>query len=104
MIAICFNPACNRELLYLRNGRVVRVIRGEGDDVSVEHYWLCGPCYVSLDFVFPADGSVILGAKSNGMHIDEPQFSDVLLPERRSVKRAPGSDREPYQRASSLSR
>ncbi len=87
MINKCFNTACNRELHYLREGRVVRVTRGSADDASVEHYWLCGTCYESFDFVFPPDGSVTLGAKSRSDHITEFHLRDVVLPERRSVKR-----------------
>jgi hypothetical protein len=32
MISACFNPACRRELMYLRDGRVVRIIRQESCD------------------------------------------------------------------------
>ena len=87
MINRCFNPACNRELHYLRDGRVVRVIRGMEGDASVEHYWLCGSCYQFHDFIFALDGAVTLGNKSTGDHADEITFGDVVLPERRSVRR-----------------
>lgn len=87
MIDRCFNKACNMELHYLRNGRVVRVIRGTSEEESVEHYWLCGKCYESYDFVFPANGSVALRAKSTGGYASEFNLRDVVLPERRSVKR-----------------
>jgi hypothetical protein len=87
MIDSCFNPACRRELHYLRDGRVVRVIRGKEEDLSVEHYWLCGPCYETNDFVFSPDGAVSLGVKSRGAYADEFHFRDVLLPERRSARR-----------------
>ena len=59
MIDRCFNPACKRSLEYLRDGRVVRVIRGKDENTSVEHYWLCGPCFHTHDFEIPADGSVV---------------------------------------------
>lgn len=88
MIDRCFNPVCKRKLHYLQDGRVVRVIRGKDENASVEHFWLCGPCYESYDFEFPPDGSVTLKSRSNGEHEDEFYFRDVLLPDRRSAKRA----------------
>lgn len=79
MIDTCFNPACRRELRYLRDGRVVRVIHGKGQNACVEHFWLCGSCYEKLDFGFPASGGVTLESRfheySNEVHI-----GDVLLP------------------------
>lgn len=95
MIDRCFNPACRRELRYLQDGRVVRVIRGKAEDASVEHYWLCGPCYATHDFEFPSDGSVALRDRSGGDHTDQFYLRDVLLPERRIRKRAPGDHRGP---------
>lgn len=83
----CFNPACNRELRYLRDGRVVRVIRGKSEDPSMEHYWLCGFCYQLHDFVFPRDGTVILGTKAQGAHADEFHIRDIRLPDRRIAKK-----------------
>ena len=92
----CLNPACSRELRYLRDGRVVRVIRGKDEEASMEHYWLCGSCYQFYDFVFPPYGTVTLGPRGEGEHTDELNFSDVLIPERRSKKRAPSNGRGPY--------
>jgi hypothetical protein len=88
MIDRCFNPACRRKLQYLRDGRVVRILREKNDNISVEHYWLCGACYHSHDFEFPSDGSVRLKARS-GPEVAETEvyFGDVLLPERRSARR-----------------
>ena len=102
MIMNCLNPACSRELRYLRDGRVVRVIRGKDEEASMEYYWLCGACYQIYDFVFPPDGTVVLGNRSHADHADEFEFRDVRLPERRGDKRASGVNREPYPRASSL--
>ena len=90
MIERCFNPSCKIKLHYLRDGRVVRVIREKGGDISVEHYWLCGPCYEYYDFEFSPDGSVSLGPKARGEHADEFHFRDVLLPDRRKIKRMSG--------------
>jgi hypothetical protein len=90
MIERCFNPLCKIKLHYLRDGRVVRVIREKAGEVSVEHYWLCGPCYESCDFEFSPDGSVNLRAKSKGEYADEFHFRDVLLQDRRKIKRGSG--------------
>jgi hypothetical protein len=87
MIDKCFNSVCSTQLHYLRDGRVVRVIRGKDEDPAVEHYWLCGACYEIHDFVFSPDGAVSLGSKSLAEREDEFHFHDVLLPERRSVRR-----------------
>jgi hypothetical protein len=87
MIDRCFNPVCKRKLHYLQDGRVVRVIRGKDENASVEHYWLCGPCYESYDFEFGSDGSVSLKTRSGREPAEEFYFRDVLLPERRSSRR-----------------
>jgi hypothetical protein len=60
MLTECFNPACRKRLDYLRDGRVVRVIRPSSSGLTVEHYWLCGTCYDGVDFEFKPDGSVTL--------------------------------------------
>jgi hypothetical protein len=64
LIDKCFNPACARELLYLRSGRVIRIVTELSDRITVEHYWLCGSCYESHDFVFSESGIVTLGPKN----------------------------------------
>lgn len=78
MIDNCFNPGCRRELHYLRDGRVVRVIRGKGEDVSFEHYWLCGSCYDVYDFAFSESGEVTIERRSHD-HFDEVHINDVIL-------------------------
>jgi hypothetical protein len=103
MVDRCFNPACRRKLRYLRDGRVVRLIRGKSESFSVEHFWLCGPCYHTHDFEFPADGSVGLKARSGDDSGEELLIGDVLLPERRSAKRIPGINRESDLMEKSLS-
>jgi hypothetical protein len=60
MLTECFNPACRKRLDYLRDGRVVRVIRHSPSGLTVEHYWLCGNCYGGVDFEFKPDGTVTL--------------------------------------------
>jgi hypothetical protein len=79
MIDACFNPECRQELHHLRDGRVVRVIHGIGEDATVEHFWLCGACYEKYDFAFPADGTVTLERKTQP-HYREVHFGDIVLP------------------------
>jgi hypothetical protein len=65
MLVECFNPACRKELRYLRGGRVVRVLKEGIDRIEVEHFWLCGACYVSYDFRFGEGGRPTLTTKSS---------------------------------------
>ena len=71
MLAECFNVACRRELRYLRSGRIIRVLRQGIDRVEIEHFWLCGACYVSYDFCFVEDGKPSLIKKSTGQAATE---------------------------------
>jgi hypothetical protein len=89
MINNCFNPACNRELRYLRDGRIVRIDRGSGSGATFVHYWLCGSCYMSYDFSFSADGSVTLSPRPVRPHRagQRLNLADVRGPERRSFPR-----------------
>lgn len=64
MVTHCYNSACGKELLYLREGRVVRVVHGDGEDATVEHFWLCGTCSERFEFVFSAEGAVALASRS----------------------------------------
>ena len=63
MLTTCFNPGCRKELHYLRTGRVVRVTRNHEGKSHVEHFWLCGECYLSHDFHFAGDGTMSMIAK-----------------------------------------
>jgi hypothetical protein len=60
MVNVCYNSECKKELRYLRDGRVVRIVHGEGDGARLEHFWLCGPCSLIYEFVFDGDGLVSL--------------------------------------------
>jgi hypothetical protein len=66
MVNACHNPECKKELHYLREGRVVRIVHGEGDAARLEHFWLCGPCCRMYEFVFERDGSVSLKVRRDG--------------------------------------
>ena len=83
MIDKCSNPSCNKQLRYLRDGRVVRLLRREGDRTLVQHYWLCGDCYDAYDFVFPPGGDVVVEPRVHA-HSDRVQIGDVLLMSRAS--------------------
>jgi hypothetical protein len=89
MIDNCFNPVCNKELRYLRDGRIVRIDRGSGNGATFAHYWLCGPCYNSYDFSFSANGSVTLRPQPVRSDGTRPRLNlaDVRGPERRSSPR-----------------
>jgi hypothetical protein len=58
MITECMNPSCRKELRYLREGRVVRVVKSNRDPINVEHFWLCGNCHLAFDFEFSQQGDV----------------------------------------------
>jgi hypothetical protein len=66
MINVCYNSECKKELRYLRDGRVVRIIHGNGDEARLEHFWLCGLCSSEYEFVFELDGSVGLKHRPGG--------------------------------------
>ena len=63
MITECYNPVCKKELRYLRDGRVIRVVKVRSTNAKVEHFWLCGDCFQLHDFRLTASGIVRLVAK-----------------------------------------
>lgn len=63
MISECMNPNCRKQLIYLRSGRVIRMVRVERERVLVEHFWLCGDCYAGYDFSFAPDGKVSIAKR-----------------------------------------
>ncbi len=44
MIGHCFNPECNEELHYLRQGTVYHWEAGFGREFRSEFFWLCPTC------------------------------------------------------------
>ena len=72
MISECLNPACHKELRYLRSGRVVRTTRRIGTEIKVEHFWLCGECHADYDFLFAKDGRVTLALRPRFVAKAEP--------------------------------
>jgi hypothetical protein len=80
MISQCMNPECRKELHYLRSGRVIRTTRRIGAQVQVEHFWLCGECYLDYDFLFANDGRVSLIHRHKFVASVEPEPAlDLLL-------------------------
>jgi hypothetical protein len=79
MVTHCYNSACRKELHYLREGRVVRVLHGEGEDARVEHFWLCGKCSEQFEFVFSPEGSVTLGSRAKRRFSPDLSVKDDLL-------------------------
>jgi hypothetical protein len=78
MISQCMNPACRKELHYLRNGRVIRTTRRIGAEVQVEHFWLCGACHQDYDFLFAKDGRVSLATRPRYIASTKTELAPVL--------------------------
>ncbi len=63
MLSKCANPACSKQLVYLREGKIFRVEQlpgpqptGRNDDPPrnshrTEHFWLCGACSAKMTLV-----------------------------------------------------
>lgn len=57
MLSRCLNPGCNAMFRYLYEGRIFTVERfvtspdGLNTERILEHYWLCGPCSLSMKVV-----------------------------------------------------
>jgi hypothetical protein len=66
MINACYNSECRKELRYLREGRIVRIVHCDVGEARLEHFWLCGPCSIAFEFVFESDGSVSLKHRHDG--------------------------------------
>jgi hypothetical protein len=49
MIGNCFNPACQKELRYLRQGAVYQWEKGTGPQFDSEFFWLCPKCSATFD-------------------------------------------------------
>jgi hypothetical protein len=69
MIGHCFNPNCNRELRYLRQGSVYQWESGVGRDFHSEFFWLCANCSSRFELASDAYGAPSLapcGSKRTG--------------------------------------
>jgi hypothetical protein len=80
MISECFNPSCRRELTYLRDGRVVRIVRDDPTGAHrVEHFWLCGSCHLQYDFCFTDDKLLSIGPQMRGIRLKmKPEIQWVV--------------------------
>jgi hypothetical protein len=69
MIGYCFNPVCNRELRYLRQGSVYQWETGVGQKFHSEFFWLCPDCSSQFELIFDAEDLPLLapcGSKRDG--------------------------------------
>jgi hypothetical protein len=57
MIGHCFNPRCNQELRYLRQGSVYQWESGVGRDFHSEFFWLCPNCSSTFELTSDANGA-----------------------------------------------
>lgn len=73
MITACMNPECRKELVYLRDGRVIRVVRRSRERVWLEHFWLCGDCLIRFDFRISEVGEVVLEPRLEPIRPDIPK-------------------------------
>lgn len=83
MLTKCFNHACDKELRYLRSGRVICTTNlSEDGKLVIEHFWLCGSCHLSNDFVVSGGGAVTLGTRTKMFTVErrlltnDPQTSN----------------------------
>jgi hypothetical protein len=70
MINKCANPSCSTPLVYLREGKIFMVETpsqpgvvgstpiGPKGQARVEHFWLCGPCSLSMTLTFDSTQGV----------------------------------------------
>lgn len=79
MISQCMNPDCRKDLHYLRDGRVVRVVQRVEKRVRLEHFWLCGECHLDLDFCFSGEGRVSLTKRRGSPSESEPPLVLTLV-------------------------
>jgi hypothetical protein len=75
MISQCANTACTKALLYLDNGRVIRTINHVLDKIEIQHFWLCGDCYVNFDFSVATDGRVSYLRREKPMRAQKEYYS-----------------------------
>jgi len=69
MIGNCFNPACQKELRYLRHGAVYQWEKGTGPEFDSEFFWLCLRCSSTFDLGADREGKPSLttcGSKGEG--------------------------------------
>jgi hypothetical protein len=75
MIAQCSNDECRKPLLHLDNGRVIRTIKHLDNATEIQHFWLCGDCYVSFDFSVTYDGDVSCLRREGPLFVQKEYYS-----------------------------
>jgi hypothetical protein len=65
VIGHCFNPACNQELRYLRQGSVYQLETGVGRRYRSDFFWLCLNCSPRFE----------VGSDDNGLPLLTPRGS-----------------------------
>ena len=74
MLSKCANPACSAHFLYLREGRIFRIMRDTQTDrkpqmgvdlamkkhARVEFYWLCDKCAQTMTVCRGKDSGIIV--------------------------------------------
>jgi len=81
MLSKCANPACSVPFLYLRDGKLFRMEYdteqqavgpefGEADKRpvrKVEHFWLCGPCSISMTLIMNGGRAQTIALEPTGL-------------------------------------
>jgi hypothetical protein len=60
MIGNCFDPACKKELRYLRQGAVYQWETGIGPEFRSEFFWLCPNCSSTFEVGSNREGVPLL--------------------------------------------
>jgi hypothetical protein len=69
MIELCFNPECNEELLYLRQGCIYALESG-WPTLCSEFFWLCPTCCRAFELVPAPDGRPVLSPIAKRVRTD----------------------------------
>ena len=84
MVNNCANPACNKPLHYLRDGRVFvfevasAQLGADGKRLRhIEHYWLCGDCEPLLVLEYRAEHGI--SVRSRKVVTKPARFSPTAL-------------------------
>lgn len=86
MLSKCANPACSARFRYLHEGRIFNLASREGmasGNFSIEHYWLCNVCVVTLKVTLE-DGSMRVAPR----HPELPPLPEKVKEERVTARRA----------------
>lgn len=75
MISQCSNGECGKPLHYLDNGRVIRTIKQLDDETEIQHFWLCGDCYLIYDFSVTEDGDVSCVRRAKPLIVQKEYYS-----------------------------